>query len=129
MDADRSRRRAGWRLMRRSVRPYAGTVTLGTIAGLVWAIARVSVPVLTAQAIDEGIEPGDSAALRRWTLLIVVVGVVQAVATGVRRYTAFRMAHRVETDLRMRLVAHVQRLHFAFHDEAHSGHLMANAQT
>src|SRR5262249_7841475 len=56
-------------------------------------------------------------------------GVVQAICTGLRRYSAFKLGYRVETDLRMRLVAHLQRLHFAFHDHAQTGQLMANANT
>ena len=47
----------------------------------------------------------------------------------VRRYAAFGLAMRVETDIRMRLVAHLQTLHFAFHDQAQTGQLMAYANT
>ena len=36
---------------------------------------------------------------------------------------------RVERDIRMRLVAHLQTLHFAFHDRAQTGQLMAYANT
>ena len=36
---------------------------------------------------------------------------------------------RVERDMRMRLVAHLQTLHFAFHDQAQTGQLMAYANT
>ena len=39
------------------------------------------------------------------------------------------IALRAETDLRQRLFAHLQRLHFAFHDEAQTGQLMARANT
>jgi ATP-binding cassette subfamily B protein len=39
------------------------------------------------------------------------------------------LAYRTETDLRARLFAHFQRLHFAFHDEAQTGELMARANT
>ncbi len=60
---------------------------------------------------------------------MVAVGVVQAVATGLRRYAAFRIALRTETDLRQRLFAHLQRLHFAFHDQSQTGQLMARANT
>jgi ATP-binding cassette subfamily B protein len=129
LDTDAAARRAGWRLMRHAVRPYALTVGLGILSGLLWAVARVSVPIFARHAVDHGIVAGDSGQIRRWTALIVFAGVVQALATGGRRYTAFRMAHRVETDLRLRLVGHLQRLHFAFHDHAHTGKLMANAQT
>ena len=46
-----------------------------------------------------------------------------------RRYAAFRLAYRIETDLRDKLFSHLQRLHFAFHDEAQTGQLMARANT
>jgi ATP-binding cassette subfamily B protein len=54
---------------------------------------------------------------------------VQAFGTGARRYAAFRISYRVETDMRQRLFGHLQRLHFAFHDEAQTGQLMARANT
>jgi len=60
---------------------------------------------------------------------MLAVGVVQAICTGLRRYSAFRIALRAETNLRQRLFAHLQRLHFAFHDEAQTGQLMARANT
>jgi ATP-binding cassette subfamily B protein len=112
-----------------AVRPHHGWVWGGIGAGLVWTVARVSVPLITGAAIDQGIVDGDEGALFRWTLLLVLAGAVQGTATGVRRYAAFRLALRVETDLRMRLVAHLQRLHFAFHDQAQTGQLMARANT
>ena len=60
---------------------------------------------------------------------MLAIGVVQGARVGLRRYTAFRIAYRTETDLRQRLFAHLQRLHFAFHDEAQTGQLMARANT
>ena len=54
---------------------------------------------------------------------------MQAVATGFRRYAAFRVARRAETDLRDRMFAHLQGLHFAYHDQAQTGQLMSRANT
>ena len=51
------------------------------------------------------------------------------VFTGLRRYLAFREARWIEADLRDRLFAHFQRLHFAFHDRAQTGQLMSRANT
>jgi ATP-binding cassette, subfamily B, bacterial len=126
---EREMRRAGWRLMREAVHPWRLWVWLGIVAGVVWTAARVAVPALTGRAIDDGIVPGDFAIALELTAAILAVGAIQAVCTGLRRYAAFRLAYRVETDLRMRLVAHLQRLHFAFHDHAQTGQLMANANT
>ena len=69
------------------------------------------------------------AALRRWALAIAVAAVVVGFFTGIRRYLAFREARWIETDLRERLFAHLQRLHFAFHDRAQTGQLMSRANT
>jgi ATP-binding cassette subfamily B protein len=115
--------------MRQAVRPQRAWVALGIVAGIVWTAARVAVPAFTGYAIDEGVEPGETGTALAWTAALLVAGVLQALCTGLRRYAAFRLALRVETDLRMRLVAHLQRLHFAFHDRAQTGQLMANANT
>jgi ATP-binding cassette subfamily B protein len=125
----RARRKAGWRLIREAVAFHRGIMYVGILAGLLWAAARVAVPALAGAAVNHGVAKGDWAAARNWMILILLVGAVQAVNTGVRRYAAFGLAWRVERDLRMRLVAHLQTLHFAFHDRAQTGQLMAYANT
>jgi ATP-binding cassette, subfamily B, bacterial len=129
VDEERAKRKAGWRLMRENVRAHRGMMWAGILAGLVWAAARVAVPTLAGKAINDGVAQENWTAARNWMLLILAVGAVQAVCTGIRRYAAFGLAMRVERDMRMRLVAHLQTLHFAFHDRAQTGQLMANANT
>ncbi|MGV3757992.1 MAG: ABC transporter ATP-binding protein, partial [Actinomycetota bacterium] len=99
------------------------------MVGLGWTAGKVSVGLLVQRAIDEGIEVDDMGALRRWALAIAVAAVVVGLFTGLRRYLAFREARWVEADLRERLFAHFQRLHFAFHDRAQTGQLMSRANT
>jgi len=127
MSGEKELRREGWRLMRSAIRPQRGWLIGGVIAGLGWTAAKIAIPLLAAAAIDDGIIPGDSGAIAMYAGIILLVGVVQAIATGLRRYSAFRISYRAETDLRQRLFAHLQRLHFAFHDEAQTGQLMARA--
>ncbi len=122
-------RKRGWRLMKEAVGSHPKLMILGIVAGLVWAAARVAVPLLAGAAIDHGITQGDMSITLALTAAIVAVGAIQAIGTGLRRYAAFGLAWRVETDIRMRLVAHLQRLHFAFHDQAQTGQLMAFANT
>ncbi|HEY2812753.1 MAG TPA: ABC transporter ATP-binding protein [Acidimicrobiales bacterium] len=111
------------------LRPQWGPVLIGVIVGLVWTAAKVSIPLLVKSAIDHGIVTDDSAALRRWAIIIGAVGIVQGAFTGLRRWWAFRVARWSETTLRDRLFAHLQRLHFAYHDRAQTGNLMSRANT
>jgi ATP-binding cassette subfamily B protein len=128
--ADQSRR-SGWRLIREAIRPHRTQVLIGVVAGIVWTACKVSVPTLVRLAIDKGILPKHHSpgVLARWSLIIVGVGMVSALCVGVRRYLAFGTAWRTETELRQRLFAHLQSLHFAFHDQAQTGQLMSRAAT
>jgi ATP-binding cassette subfamily B protein len=125
----RKKRSVGWRLILDAARRQRTAIGLAVLFGLLWTAAKVSMGVLVKQAVDRGIEAGDPAALRRWTITLGVVAVVSAVVTGLRRYLAFRAARWIEADLRDRLFAHLQRLHFAFHDQAQTGQLMSRANT
>ena len=129
VDDEREIRRAGWRLIGNAVRPQKWWIAGGITAGLVWTAAKLTIPLLAAAAIDDGLRQGDIGHVIRLTCVMIAVGVVQGMCTGLRRYSAFRIALRTETDLRQRLFAHLQRLHFAFHDHAQTGQLMARANT
>lgn len=129
MDREAQLRREGWRLMGTTLRPQRGWVFTGVIAGAVWTAAKIAIPALAGKAINEGIIGGDSGAITRYALMILGIGAIQAAGTGLRRYCAFRISYRAETDLRQRLFAHLQRLHFAFHDQAQTGQLMARANS
>jgi len=122
-------RRPGWRLLLHSIRPHRTSVLLGVLAGFIWTAAKISVPKLTQQGIDEGIVADREGALLKWAVFILVAGVISATAMGFRRYQAFGTAWKAETELRQRLFAHLQRLHFAFHDQAQTGQLMARSAT
>ena len=128
-DSDKVLRREGWRLLRDSLRPQWRLLIFSVFAALLWTCAKLAVPLLVAAAVDQGIVPGDAGETLKYTGLIVLVGVLQGAGMGMRRYGAFRMSYRVETDLRARLFAHLQLLHFAYHDEAQTGQLMAHANT
>lgn len=89
----------------------------------------MSLPKLAGAAIDHGVTKNEPNALRNWTIAILAVALVSGVCTGLRRFIAFGVAYKVETDLRLKLFAHLQRLHFAFHDQSQTGQLMSRAAT
>ena len=121
--------RTGWRLILQSVRARRAGLILGVSTGLAWTAAKVSTGLIVKTAVDRGIESNDMGALVRWSLTLGVVAVFSATFTGLRRYLAFREARWIEADLRDRLFAHLQRLHFAFHDRSQTGQLMSRANT
>jgi ATP-binding cassette subfamily B protein len=123
------RRSGGWQLIADACRARRTGILLGVCVGLGWTLGKVSVGLLVQRAVDRGIEADDMGALRRWALAIAVAAVLVGSFTGMRRYLAFREARWIEADLRDRLFAHFQRLHFAFHDRAQTGQLMSRANT
>jgi ATP-binding cassette, subfamily B, bacterial len=126
---DRTFSRRGWRLILKLTRQRRAGIALGVAVGLAWTAAKVSTGVLVRNAVDQGIIADDPGALRKWSVTLGCVAVASAVFTGLRRYVAFREARWVEAHLRDRLFAHLQRLHFAFHDRAQTGQLMSRANT
>ena len=127
MQSAPAERADGWRLIRHAMRQEWQGIAIGMAVSIGWTLGRVAIPWLVQQAIDSGIE-GDGPLLW-WFVALVGAGVVSGLFTGLRRYWAFRNARRVEMRLRDRLFAHVQRLHFAFHDSVQTGDLMSRANT
>ncbi len=117
----------GWHLLRAELWRRRWGLTAGVLAGLLWTVGRVSIPTLVQRAIDQGIDPGDEAAVVRYSVLIGVVATVTALTTGLRRYLAFREARYAEASLRDRLFAHLVRLSFPFHDRSPTGQLLSRA--
>lgn len=127
--ADGPAGRAGWQLLGRTLRSQWRGLALGILAGLIWTAGKVAVPSLVQRAIDHGIQSDSPGALPRWSLAVLGAGILAGVFTGLRRWFAFREARWSETSLRDRIFAHLQRLHFAFHDDAQAGQLMSRANT
>jgi ATP-binding cassette subfamily B protein len=128
-DTTEGRWGTGWRLIGRACRDRTAGLTAGVLVGLGWTTGKVSVGLLVQKAVDQGIENDDLGALRHWALLIALAAVVVGTFTGIRRYLAFREARWIEAELRERLFAHFQRLHFGFHDTTQTGELMSRANT
>jgi len=89
----------------------------------VWTVGKISVPLLTREAIDGAIDVGGSAL--GWALVIVAAGILTGSLTAARRYLAFRESRMVEMILRGRIHDHVLGLHPGYHDIAQTGQLMS----
>ena len=119
--------RAGWLLIWQTAKEEKWGVLLGMLASLLWTAGRVTVPLMVQLGLDRGVR--QDGPLLKWVLLILGAGFVSAVFLGVRRYVAFRNARIIEAKLRDRIFAHIQRLHFSFHDANATGELMSRGNT
>jgi ATP-binding cassette, subfamily B, bacterial len=125
----RAELRTGLALMARTMRQYPVTALLAVLGALVWMASVVAIPWVISMIIDNGIVPGNRRALAVGVGILLLVGAVQAVGIGIRRYNGFKVSYRAEADLRNRMFSHIQRLAFTFHDETSTGQLMARASS
>jgi ATP-binding cassette, subfamily B, bacterial len=116
----------GWRLLRQTLRTQRKGLAAGIGVGLAWTVGKTASPLLVRNAIDKGITKRQGNLLW-WSAALLVAGLIASVFTGLRRFYAFRESRQAETYLRERLFAHLQKLHFAFHDASQTGNLMSRA--
>ncbi len=121
--------RRGLRLLASTTFSYPRWAALSIASALVWMVFVVAVPLLTKVVIDDAIEGGDESLLFPLVVALVGAGLMRALGIAGRRYFAFALSYRAETDLRNRMFEHIQRLAFRFHDEVPAGEVMARAST
>lgn len=119
--------RAGASLILRQLRARWRTLGTALFFALVWASARVALPVLTGRAIDEAIGDGNKSLLLTFALAILGAAAIQGLAAAVRRYMAMSTSYRVEANLRADLYDQVNQLSLDYHDRTSTGQLMSRA--
>jgi ABC-type multidrug transport system fused ATPase/permease subunit len=65
-------------------RVQPATVTVAVVAGIVWMVGQALTPAVIGLAIDEGVAAQDSDRLWFWAMVLLGIGVMQAVAGIVR---------------------------------------------
>jgi ATP-binding cassette subfamily B protein len=95
------------------------------IALVVSALAMLAVPMAVRRMIDIGFVSHDGVLIDRYFMMLIVIGLVLALASGARFYFVNWLGERVVADLRSDVFAHLARLGPAFFETAHSGELMS----
>ena len=121
--------RRGLGLLATTALKYPRWAAFSIASALVWMTFVVLVPYLTKVVIDRSISAGDESLLFALVMALVGAGLLRALGIAGRRYFAFALSFRAETDLRNRMFEHTQRLAFRFHDEVPAGELMARSST
>ena len=83
--------RGGGRYLWWLVRCQPGRSLAGAVLGSVWMVLLAATPYLLSRAIDDGLEPGDYAALAGWTAALFAVGAFNAWLSIMRHRTMTRV--------------------------------------
>jgi len=114
------------RLMR-YLQPYWLQIVLAYAAMFFATLLNLLIPQLLRGAVDRGLEEHNAAILFTAAGAILAVAVVRGVAGFFQRYFGEWLSYRAAYDLRNDFYTSLQRLPFAFHDQAHTGDLMSRA--
>ncbi|MCC7250723.1 ABC transporter transmembrane domain-containing protein, partial [Hyphomicrobium sp.] len=101
--------------------PLAGAA----VALIVSAVAMLAVPMAVRRMIDHGFGAQDGAMIDQYFMMLIVIGVVLAVASAARFYLVNWIGERVVADLRADVFAHLARLGPDFYERTHSGEVMS----
>lgn len=119
----------------RSLRPLAalkpyilkhkGMLAAALVALVVSALAMLSVPMAVRRMIDYGFNATDAHLIDQYFGMLIVIGLVLGLASGIRFYLINWLGERVVADLRRDVFAHVATLGTQFFEKTHSGEVMS----
>ena len=126
-DEDAIGRAYDHRLMRRLIGylgPYRSDVVLALVVSIADALVQLAGPLLTMEAIDNGIRHRDLGHLDQVALLYLIVLLAGFGLGYLQTQIMQRVGQQVMRDLRMKLFAHLQRLPLSYVDRRPVGRLM-----
>ena len=100
-------------------------MTLAGVALVVSALAMLVMPMAVRRVIDLGFGTHDGVFIDHYFAMLIVIGLVLAVASAARFYYVNWLGERVVADLRSDVFRHVADLGPAFFERTHSGELMS----
>jgi ATP-binding cassette subfamily B protein len=117
--------REGWRFLMESIGDHWPMLGLSFAVALIWTAAIVAIPDLVGHAVDAGILADRSHEFYLLIAIIAVLGAIQSVMSGARRYTNGLASRRMEAELRHAFFTRLLRLEVAYHDQVNRGQLLS----
>ncbi len=124
-----ARRRAGFRLIRETVRARRRHPLLALGGASLYTAVVLATPLVAGNVIDTVITHHHRGRLAGGVAILLALGVLRAGAGALRKYQATKGPAHMSNDLRRRMYDHFQRLSFSFHDRMGAGQLMARTST
>jgi ATP-binding cassette subfamily B protein len=103
--------------------PY--TLVLAAIALLVSALTMLALPVALRRVIDFGFTGGNDALIDEYFAVLILIGLLLAIASAARFYLVNWLGERVVADLRADVFRHLTTLGPAFYETTQSGEVMS----
>src|ERR1700712_5862727 len=97
------------------------------VVSLTASLVSLAIPQVLAVLIDGPLADGDSSQIWPCVLLVLALGVLEAILIALRRVLVLTPGTHVEARMRNGLYTHLQDLPVAFHDRWPSGQLLSRA--
>jgi ATP-binding cassette subfamily B protein len=104
---------------------HPATLALAGVALLISAAAMLVIPLAVRRVIDLGFGSKDGLFVDRYFAMLIVIGLVLAIASAARFYYVNWLGERVVADLRSDVFRHIAGLGPAFFERTHSGEVMS----
>ncbi|MGW7548290.1 ABC transporter transmembrane domain-containing protein, partial [Streptomyces sp. NPDC054770] len=111
------------------VRPVRVRLSVAASVAVVASCTGLVIPLVLKWMVDGPVAVRDPAGVWLGALYLLLLGIVEALLFGLRRWLVARPLSRVEAGMRADLYGHLQRLPVAFHDRWASGQLLSRATT
>ncbi|WP_082514841.1 ABC transporter ATP-binding protein [Yonghaparkia sp. Root332] len=108
-------------------KPAMPRIYLGMVAALLAGVVALAIPLVLQQLVDGPLSSGSSEAIVPAVVLVLVLGVLEAVMIALRRWFVLTPGTHIEARMRNGLYAKLQDLPVAFHDRWQSGQLLSRA--
>ncbi|WP_327288611.1 ABC transporter ATP-binding protein [Streptomyces sp. NBC_01198] len=111
------------------VRPIRGRLTTSAVVGVVASSMGLLIPLVLKWLVDGPVTDQDPSGVWLGGGLVLLLGLLEAILFGLRRWLVARPLAGVEASMRADLYRRLQRLPVAFHDRWASGQLLSRATT
>jgi len=109
------------------VKPAVPFLILGAVSALLASLVALAIPQVLQVLVDGPLSTGDASAIWPATLLVIGLGVLEAIFIALRRWFVLTPGTHVEAAMRNGLYDQLQDLPVAFHDRWPSGQLLSRA--
>lgn len=104
---------------------YRGMVAGATFFLVLAACTTLALPLAVRRMVDHGFASSDGHFINNYFVMLFVLAVLLAIASGMRYYYVITIGERVVADLRREVFSHVTRLSASFFDVNQSGEIVS----